>query len=260
MPSKTLQSAGPRFLLPSLGLEAVELGRWIDTLPVDLLQALMSEAKARVYKKGEVLFRKGEVADGLYFIDVGEVSSSTVSEDGREYLLYLFESGSCVGLVSALDGGVSPSTCRAYSDSRVRLIERHVLQRLLEADPRYYQHLLALTLRWVRGLLGLLEDTALLGVRARFAKRLLQLAYIYGHADTDGVVIPFKLSQDEWGLFLGVTRQSVHQQLKDFRARGWISIVHDTVVLLDTEALAACIKSDIGGHAGEVGRGTPAGS
>lgn len=248
MPSPTPPTTAPTrptpLLPPSLGLEAIELGRWLDTLPMDLVQPLMSAAKPRSYRKGDVLFRKGERAEGIYFIDSGEVSAYTATADGREYMLYLFEPGSCVGIVSTLDDAVSPSTGRAYSDCRVRFIDGQRLRDMLEREPRYYRYFLDLMLRWVRGLLSLLEDTAVLGVRARLAKRLLQLAYIYGHPGDDGIVIPFKLSQDDWALFLGATRQSIHQQLKRFRTCGWISIGHGHVVLLDTEALVACISSE----------------
>lgn len=246
-PFKALPASEVKRLLPSLGLDAVALAAWVRTLPPELLDKLWAASIPRVYGSGEVLFHKGEVSEGLYFIDSGEVRSSTVTEDGQEFILYLFERGSCVGLVSSLDGEPSPSTCRAHGDTRVRLLPRQELLAILEREPRYYRYFVDLLLRWVRGLLSLIEDQAVLSVRARLAKRLLQFAYLFGRGDAQGVLIPFKLPQDELGLLLGATRQSIHQQLKDFRSREWIAIEHGMITLRDTAALARCIAERGGG-------------
>ncbi len=239
--SKTLHSPEFRQLLPSLGMDAVELAEWMKSLPIELVEKLRSASTPRDYPAGNVLFHKGDVADGIYFIESGEVRASTLTQDGRECLLYLFEPGSCVGVASALDGKPSPSTCSAFCDTRVRLLLRSDLLAILNREPQHYRHFVDLLLRWVRGLIGVIEDQAVLSLRARLAKRLLQLSRIYGQAAPDGIVLPLKLSQDELGLLLGATRQSIFQQLKDFRARGWITIEKGTITLRDPHAMAACI-------------------
>lgn len=229
-------------MLPFLGLDVVELAEWMQTLPRELMEKMHAVSKLRTYRAGEVLFRKGDVAEGIFLIESGEVRASSLTEDGRECLLYLFEPGSCVGVSSALDGKASPSTCSALCDTSVRLLPRSDLLSILDREPQYYRHFVDLLLRWLRGLVGVIEDQAVLSLRARLAKRLLQLGYIYGRDGEDGVVIPFKLSQDEWGLFLGATRQSIHQLLKDFRSRGWITVDHGTITLRSPAALAQSIQ------------------
>lgn len=241
--SKTLHPDDLKQLLPSLGLDAVALADWMKSLPADLLVKLQSASSPKDYRAGEVLFHKGDVADGIYFIETGEVRASTLTQDGRECLLYLFEPGSCVGVASALDGNPSPSTCSAYCDTHVRLLRRHDLLSILDHEPQHYRHFTGLLLRWIRGLIGVIEDQALLSLRARLAKRLLQLGHIYGQAGTDGIALPFKLSQDELGLLLGATRQSIYQQLKDFRAHGWIVIQKGAITLCDPQALERCIQT-----------------
>ncbi|MEL0028112.1 MAG: Crp/Fnr family transcriptional regulator [Perlucidibaca sp.] len=242
---KNLHRQALRASLPSYGLDVVALGEWGSSLPPELLDKLRQLARPRDYRNGEVLFRKGEQAEGLYIIRSGEVRSSSVTEDGGEAVLYLFEPGSCVGLMSCLDGEPSPSTCRAYGDTSAYLIPRQQLLALLEAEPHYHQYFTRLMLRWVRGLLTLIEDQAVLGIRARMAKRLLQLAYIHGETVPGGVMIPLKLPQEELALILGATRQSVHQHLTDFRERGWIEIDKAVFTLVDITALQDCVAGSL---------------
>lgn len=240
--SKAARPGDPRHLLPTLGMDAVSLADWMRELPPDLLQRFTAVTVPREFRAGEVLFRKGEQAEGLYFVESGEIRSSTVTRDGHEFILHLFEPGSCVGLSSALDGAPSASNCRAFCDSQTRLLRRADLLVILDEQPQYYRQFTELLLRWVRGLLGLLEDQAVLSVRARLAKRLLQLAYLYGTLEDGHIVIPVKLPQEELGMLLGATRQSIHQQLAEFRRLGWISVHNSIFTLLDPAALEGCIE------------------
>lgn len=240
--SKTLHRAELKALLPAYGLDSVALGEWLDSLPPALLPRLMQATQPRAYRNGDMLFHKGERTEGIYFIQSGEVRASSVTEDGRETVLYLFEPGSCIGLVSCLDGEPSPSSCHAHGDTTVRFLPRHLLLGILEDDPHYYRYFTQLLLRWVRGLLSVVEDQAVLDIRARLAKRLLQLAYIYGEVTPGGIVIAMWLSQEELAQMLGATRQSVSQHVSDFRERGWLRAEPGTFTLVDIAALQACVQ------------------
>lgn len=78
------------------------------------------------------------------------------------------------------------------------LVPRQQLLDLLESHPRYHQHFTQLMLRWVRGLLTVIEGPAVLGMRARLAKRLLQLAYLHGKTTPAGILIPLKPPRKNW--------------------------------------------------------------
>ena len=87
-------------------------------------------------------------------------------------------------------------------------------------------------LRWTS---GLLEDAALLDAPARLAKRLLSLAELHGEDGRDGRRV--RISQEELASFLGVSRQSVNEQLQDWKARGWVALGRGTVTVTNGDAL-----------------------
>jgi CRP/FNR family cyclic AMP-dependent transcriptional regulator len=91
-------------------------------------------------------------------------------------------------------------------------------------------------LRWTS---GLLEDAALLDSPARLAKRLLSLGELHGEDGRDGRTI--RISQEELASFLATSRQSVNEQLQDWKARGWVGLGRGTVILLDAVALRGVV-------------------
>jgi len=237
---KILQSTTSNPSLSAFGADAAAVRDWIKGLPPELLTLMNEASRPRKYVAGEFLFRNGELVEGLYMIDTGRVQISTTTEDGREFVIAIFNEGACLGLISGLDGFPSPWSCQAHCDTSVHLLPRKALLDILDREPRYYQHFTQLVLLCLRGLTGLLVDQAVLDVRARLAKRLLQMANVYNDTQSDRT-IPIRVSQEELALSLGATRQSVQSHLGDFRKRGWIAVERGCFMLLDPAALQACI-------------------
>ena len=75
-----------------------------------------------------------------------------------------------------------------------------------------------------------MEDTALLSVPARLAKRLLSLAGAFGGTKV-------VLSQEELAQFLGVSRLIVNQHLQAWRGKGWIAQGRGSFKILDSQEL-----------------------
>ncbi len=114
-------------------------------------------------------------------------------------------------------------------------IRRGPLFELLEREPKTALELLRLAGQRLRWTSGLLEDAVFLDAPARLAKRLLSLCELHGEDGRDGRRI--RISQEELASFLGVSRQSVNEQLQDWKARGWVGLGRGTVEMRDAAAL-----------------------
>ena len=86
----------------------------------------------------------------------------------------------------------------------------------------------------------LMEDTALLSVPARLAKRLLSLASALGREPQRGTKIT--LSQEELAQFLGLSRQIVNQHLQTWRAQNCISLGRGSITLENPQALEQIVR------------------
>jgi CRP/FNR family cyclic AMP-dependent transcriptional regulator len=80
-----------------------------------------------------------------------------------------------------------------------------------------------------------MEDSALLGVPARIAKRLLSLARLNGRDAVNDTKLA--ISQEELAQFLGVSRQIVNQHLQGWKREGWIVGGRGSITLADVGSL-----------------------
>ena len=121
--------------------------------------------------------------------------------------------------------------------SRVLLVPRAALQRLLAADPQWWHHLGQLLAEKVRALFVSLEDMAILAAPQRVARRLLAMAHGHGML-APGIIRPtIAVSQEQLGAMLSLTRQTISEVLREFEARGWLKRRYGAIELLDLDAL-----------------------
>jgi DNA-binding FadR family transcriptional regulator len=92
----------------------------------------------------------------------------------------------------------------------------------------------------VRWTAQIMEDSALLNLPAKIAKRLLILAELHGRATADGIKL--KISQEELAQFLSVSRQIVNQYLQTWKAKDWIELGRGSVTVRNTRSLDALIR------------------
>ena len=197
-------------------------------------------AAQRPYRRGEVVFSHGDPGDALFAVVSGKIRISTGSAAGREIFLNIMEPGDTFGEIALLDGGPRTATATAIAAAELVSVRRGPLFELLEREPKAALELLRLAGQRLRWTSGLLEDAALLDAPARLAKRLLSLAELHGEDGRDGRRI--RISQEELASFLGVSRQSVNEQLQAWKARGWVALGRGTVVLHDAAALRGAVS------------------
>jgi CRP-like cAMP-binding protein len=90
-------------------------------------------------------------------------------------------------------------------------------------------------------LVDIVEDFATLPIPARLAKRVLAIA---DSQAMGSVALRGRISQEEYALLVGATRQSVNQELRRWEKAGWIRIGDGGVELIDRDAL----KREIAGN------------
>jgi CRP-like cAMP-binding protein len=90
-------------------------------------------------------------------------------------------------------------------------------------------------------LVDIVEDFTTLPMAARLAKRVLAMtdSQAMGSVARRG-----RISQEEYALLVGATRQSVNQELRRWEKAGWIRIGYGGVEVIDREAL----KREIAGN------------
>jgi len=222
----------PITVTPDLIIERNSLFRG---LPQDTRARIAALATRRQYEEGALIFMRGDPGDSLCGVATGRVRISASGPGGKEVFLNIMEPGDAFGEIALLDGSPRTATATAMARTELIVIPRDAFSALLLSQPQLAAHLIQLLCKRVRWTAELMEDTALLSVPARLAKRLLSLA-----SAQRGMKIT--LSQEELAQFLGLSRQIVNQHLQTWRAKGWISLGRGSVTLEDAGALERVVR------------------
>ncbi len=211
-------------------------GRWFAGLPDDLRRFLVGEGRAVALPTGRVLFARGDAPDGLYAMLSGRARVATVSAAGREAILAMAEPPQWFGELALFDGRPRSHAARADVDSIVLHVPQAALVAMLEAHPGHWRWLGLLLADKLRHAFDAIEEAALLPPLGRVARRLIAMADGYG-AVTGRPHRTLELPQEQLGLMLSLSRQTVNQLLGQLAASGAIRLARGGVELIDPDAL-----------------------
>ena len=196
-------------------------------------------------KKGESLFQKGDPGDALYGIFEGKVAIATRISSGKEIFLNILEPGDFFGEIAFLDGLPRTAGATAFEDCTLLKVDRRDLLPILEQEPRLLQRFVELLCERIRWTSDLIEEAAFMHLRARLAKRFVSFAIGYGHDEERGIRIDLKLSQARIGQMMGVSREAVNKELREWEESGWILRDGEYYIVTDLEALKAEVAKSL---------------
>ncbi|MDR7414889.1 MAG: cyclic nucleotide-binding domain-containing protein [Armatimonadota bacterium] len=197
------------------------------------LAPLAGAVRRRLYHRGEVIFREGDPATGVYLVERGRVRVGFTSTDGRERTLALLGPGEVVGEVPVLDGGVRSADGVAQDDCVVLFVAREDLVGWLRQRPEVALRLIHLLGQRLQAADLQVRDAAFLDVRGRLVRILLRLGVEQGERQDDGTVLCPRLSQTELAHLIGATRESVNRWLGRFERMGMVRRAGDRWILAD---------------------------
>jgi hypothetical protein len=103
-----------------------------------------------IYRRGEVVFTQGDPADSIFFIQVGKVKVTVVSQQGKEAVIAFLEAGDFIGEGCLTGRPRRVSTARALTDSTLTRLDKSTMVRMLRDEPNFSElftaHLLSRTL------------------------------------------------------------------------------------------------------------------
>src|SRR4051812_30945539 len=194
------------------------------SLPERQLDALMRHARRRVFRRGETIFRHGDIGNALFLLENGRVKVVVTSEQGEEVLLAGLGPGEVFGELSVFDGLPRSATVVVLEDVVSLQLDRAAFQEQVRKDPDIALHLLAVLSGRIRTGDAMIEDCAFLDVPGRLAKKLLDLAEQHGHKTPDGMEIELRLTQRELAGMVAASRESVNKHLAYFRQKGMVGL------------------------------------
>lgn len=210
-----------------------------------IFSALDEEEAATVMKMARMVqhparhtvFQEGEPGDHLLVVMQGRVKVSLVSQDGKEAILSILEPGDMFGEMALLDGEARSASVTTMEPCAFLVLWRRDFLPFLERNPQVALKLLAALSRRLRATNDLVGNLSFLNLPARLARILINLGQQYGRLTAEGIAIGLKLSQEELGNLVGVSRESVNRQVRHWVEAGVLDYAHGTIVLKNSDLL-----------------------
>jgi CRP-like cAMP-binding protein len=166
------------------------------------------------------IFRQGQPADSLFFLQQGKVKLAVTSRDGKEAIVAILGVGEFFGEGCLAGQKLRMATATALTDCTIFRIERSLMTRLLhehhEISQLFMTHLLARNIRYEADLVDQLFNSS----EKRLARILLLLSH-FGKESRVEPVLP-RVSQDDLAQMVGTTRSRVSHFMNKFRRLGFI--------------------------------------
>jgi CRP/FNR family cyclic AMP-dependent transcriptional regulator len=186
-----------------------------------------------------VLFRKGDAGLNMMIVLGGRVKICTHSEDGKELVLNLINPGEVFGEIALIDGADRTADAVTDGECTVVVLERRDFIPFLQTHPEACMKLCEALCQKLRQTSEMLEHSLFLEGPSRLAKRLVHLAEVFGRPVPDGVRIDIHLSQQQLGNMVGMSRESMNKQLRQWREEDLIRVQDGFYVVTNLEALRA---------------------
>jgi CRP/FNR family cyclic AMP-dependent transcriptional regulator len=187
------------------------------------MHELMTAAKRRAFRSGEVIFHRDDPGQVLYMIKEGKVKICIISPDGQEISLAVFGKGECFGEFALLDGLPRSADAIALEKVECYTLQRSDFHNAIMKNPKIAIQVLEALTKRLRNTDNMVEDLIFLDVYGRVAKKLLELADAHGVKTDDGVRIEVRLTQQELASMVGASRESVNKVMGYFSEKDFIS-------------------------------------
>ncbi len=198
---------------------------------------LVTYMRVARHPRRTVLFRKGDPGTNMMVVLRGRVKICTHSEDGKELVLNLVNPGEVFGEIALLDGSDRTADAVTLDECELLVLERRDFVPFLSRHPEACMKLFRVLCERIRRTSELLEEALFLEGPSRLAKRLVRLAEVFGKPVQRGIRIDLRLSQQQLGSMVGMSRESMNKQLGQWRREELVELEDGYITILDLERL-----------------------
>jgi CRP/FNR family transcriptional regulator, cyclic AMP receptor protein len=192
-------------------------------LPFDPKSFLAKVGEGRTlskYRKDQVVFSQGDLAEAVFYIQKGKVKVTVVSDQGKEAVVALLGAAEFCGEGCLAGQPRRMATVTAMTECTIMRLQKTSIIRVLHDEPGFSEvfisHLLARTIRVQEDLVDQLFNSS----EKRLARLLLLLANFGKEGRPEPIIA--KISQETLAEMIGTTRSRVSFFMNKFRRLGFV--------------------------------------
>lgn len=199
----------------------------------DLLEKVMQSKK---YRKNEAVFTEGTLPTGVFFVQFGKVKKYKVDNDGREQIIYIYNSGEFFGYSAVLSGESYGDTTLTLESSVISFIPKADFFNILDKSVVFSRLLLKCLSHEFSVMANLMAVLSQRTVRERVALSLLILHDKYKASDIEKDVF-ITLSRADLANMAGTANETLARVLHDFKDENLIWMEGRKIQLINFQQL-----------------------
>ena len=209
---------------------------------LEIFQKLNESEKAQVlklargkrYKKGELIFAEGDLADTIYLVKEGKVLLYKISEDGKELSLNILQENDIFGENTILEDNYQTMYAKALENVFVCTCTQQDFYSLL-MNPTVAFKVISYLSEKLNNYTQRAAVMAFQDVKGRVFSTLARLAKDYGELTPDGLRINIILSHQELANLVNASRVMVTNVLNELKHEGLIGVNQRMFFLVDSK-------------------------
>jgi CheY-like chemotaxis protein len=189
----------------------------------------------RLFKKKEFIYKEGQHPSVLYYILKGEIKTSRVNSDGKEFITGLFGEGEFLGYVPLLKDIPYAESAVALCDTEVGTMPKQDFHSLVYTNRAVASRFLKILSNHLFNNEKRLLDLAYQSVRQRVAAAIV---YLYHQQKVFNLEKPLiKMVRRDIAGIVGTSLESVNRTIADFREEGFLEILEGGIQITDMKKL-----------------------
>lgn len=200
----------------------------------DLLEEKMHVKK---YRKNQSVFTENTLPTGIFYIKEGKVKKYKVDHDGREQIIYIYNSGEFFGYSAVLSESSYSDTVVAIENSSIAFISKEDFNSILDSSLTFSRLLLKSLSHEFSVLANLMAVLSQRTVRERVALSLLILNDKYKNVE-EGAPALISLSRTDLASMAGTVLETLARVLHDFKEENLLQMQGRKIEIINRDRLS----------------------
>lgn len=198
------------------------------------LPAIAANRKTLQVKKGEVIFREGDIVEGMFFVYTGTIKVHKRWGD-KELIVRFAKNGNIVGHRGLGSELVYPVSATAIELSTVCFIDMNFFKSSLKVNHDFLYELMMFFAEELKLSERKMRDMAHMPVKGRIANSLLILKEKFGVTATG--YINLAISRQELASYAGTTYETLFRMLNELVESGLVQLSDKEIKVLKEDQL-----------------------
>jgi CRP/FNR family cyclic AMP-dependent transcriptional regulator len=216
---------------------------WLMLLPQTVREKLLDACVVQDISRGKVLYRFGDIPDGIYGLVSGCIHMETLQSDHGPTMLNLFHAGSWLGEVEMFSNMHRLTTLTARRNCRYRYLSSNALKKMGNAHPEVWKALGHLAAEKLCLAVAAIDDLSNRSSYCRLVAILLRLSGARIDPLPNHVVTDLDITQSELAQMSNLSRSMIFELLNEMENEGLIARQYGKLQIRNVAELKRALHS-----------------